>query len=470
MKTNLYLLFLWLLLQALAWHVEPLFSLVAFVPLPWLLKSNNRLKVFWAYFFILTWHFVVVSWLFQLDWLKGLIAVLFNSLVLFSPIYLNTKIFSYFIFWFRSMSREQIFSYSIFIILWLTMEYLHHHWFMSFPWLTLGNAFGASPIWVQWYAYTGVLGGSLWIWLSNIAFYHCFIQPKITINYFLAGLIVLLPMGASLFLYIQPEKNTKTVEVAFLQSNIAYSESDSYKMKELEKALSGKISHKTNYLLLPETFFASPLWENQIKETVLYLKLQNLLLQYPNLSIIFGATLKKPSPSSTKHQEIGIFYEKYNVAIQMDTSGKLKIKEKSVFVPIEEFIPSFLQDLPFSSDFLSKPSKNNSHSFNNKNQKVFVGICYEMVNSFFVKKEVQKSDKALLMLSSEEFLRNNQIAMRQYANICRLRSIENKAPLIKSSSKGIAFACNTKGDFICKLYPCDNPIEVQVFSFYPQNR
>ena len=56
----------------------------------------------------------------------------------------------------------------IFIAYWLGWEFLHLNWELSWPWLTLGNAFAQKPEWVQWYEYTGVFGGSLWILVLNV--------------------------------------------------------------------------------------------------------------------------------------------------------------------------------------------------------------------------------------------------------------------------------------------------------------
>ena len=40
---------------------------------------------------------------------------------------------------------------------------------ISWPWLVLGNAFARSIRSIQWYEFTGTLGGSLWIWAANLS-------------------------------------------------------------------------------------------------------------------------------------------------------------------------------------------------------------------------------------------------------------------------------------------------------------
>ena len=51
---------------------------------------------------------------------------------------------------------------------WIACEYLYTVGQVSFPWLTLGNGFACDPWLVQWYEYTGVFGGSLWVLVANL--------------------------------------------------------------------------------------------------------------------------------------------------------------------------------------------------------------------------------------------------------------------------------------------------------------
>ncbi len=42
---------------------------------------------------------------------------------------------------------------------------------ISWPWLVMGNAFAESTSLVQWYSVLGTLGGSLWVWASNLSLF-----------------------------------------------------------------------------------------------------------------------------------------------------------------------------------------------------------------------------------------------------------------------------------------------------------
>jgi len=62
-------------------------------------------------------------------------------------------------------------AFLVFMATWLAFEYFFHNSEIAWPWLTLGNSLGTVTPIVQWYEYTGVLGGSLWIILANGALF-----------------------------------------------------------------------------------------------------------------------------------------------------------------------------------------------------------------------------------------------------------------------------------------------------------
>ena len=48
------------------------------------------------------------------------------------------------------------------------------NWDLSWQWLNLGNVFSERINWIQWYEYTGVFGGSLWVLCSNLMLFTFF--------------------------------------------------------------------------------------------------------------------------------------------------------------------------------------------------------------------------------------------------------------------------------------------------------
>ena len=50
----------------------------------------------------------------------------------------------------------------------MAFEFLYIRAQINFPWIVLGNGF-ANDVWmIQWYEWTGALGGSLWALIMNI--------------------------------------------------------------------------------------------------------------------------------------------------------------------------------------------------------------------------------------------------------------------------------------------------------------
>src|SRR5690606_25778292 len=114
-----------------------------------------------------------------------------------------------------------------FIVYWITFEFLHLNWELTWPWLTLGNAFASMPQIVQWYEYTGVLGGSLWILLGNVAIFYFFRQKTISgIHRFRKNSIwpiaflIIIPSVISMFMYYNYQEQGEETEVVVVQPNI----------------------------------------------------------------------------------------------------------------------------------------------------------------------------------------------------------------------------------------------------------
>lgn len=67
--------------------------------------------------------------------------------------------------WFHNIRKRlgETRGYFALVVMWLGFEWLHYNWDLSHPWSTFGNTFANYTSLIQWYEYTGALGGSLWI-------------------------------------------------------------------------------------------------------------------------------------------------------------------------------------------------------------------------------------------------------------------------------------------------------------------
>ncbi|MEM1120172.1 MAG: hypothetical protein AAGJ18_06965, partial [Bacteroidota bacterium] len=216
------------LLLGFGFPVSPLTPLmfVGFVPLLMIEKEiaessteTSKWEVFkYVYHAFVVWNILSTYWVANAaSFAASFIAIWLNSFFMAVPFVLfhQTR---------KVMPRN--FSYMAFIVNWLAWEYLHLRWEISWPWLTLGNSFAQYPSWVQWYEYTGVFGGSLWILLANLLIFRGIAAPfwqtkeKIQLKEGLKiGALILLPVVLSLGIYFNQEDVGKEVEVVVVQPN-----------------------------------------------------------------------------------------------------------------------------------------------------------------------------------------------------------------------------------------------------------
>ncbi|MBT7480805.1 MAG: apolipoprotein N-acyltransferase, partial [Flavobacteriales bacterium] len=151
------------LILAFSWPETGVFPLIfiAFIPLLILEKeiSESGEKTSWkvfGYSFISFFIFNIITtyWVWHATVAGAFAAFVINTLLMSFAFVLFHKV--------KNVLGNKRGYFSL-IFLWISMEYLHLHWELAWPWLTLGNVFATIPDIVQWYEYTGVLGGSLWI-------------------------------------------------------------------------------------------------------------------------------------------------------------------------------------------------------------------------------------------------------------------------------------------------------------------
>ena len=183
------------ILSGIAWNIFPAVIFIALVPLLILendlasaetSKSGNLVWLSWLSFII--WN-VSAAWWVGYASIPGAMALLsFNSF------------WMAIVFWLFHISKRKLkikAGWLILIAYWLSYEHIYMRTEISWPWFNLGNIFGNMTELVQWYEYTGTLGGSLWILLINIGFaeaFRIFINSKSlkSIGLRLTGIIVLL--------------------------------------------------------------------------------------------------------------------------------------------------------------------------------------------------------------------------------------------------------------------------------------
>ena len=149
------------------WHVGWVL-LVAFVPLLLIedffyeqRQSYGSIQVFWyAYLSFFIWNLLTTWWIYFATDFGAVAAIVLNAL------------FVAVVFWLAHLVKRhwgRFWGQMAFVFFWIAFEYIYLHGKISWPWLTLGNGFANTTMLVQWYEYTGILGGSLWVLVANSA-------------------------------------------------------------------------------------------------------------------------------------------------------------------------------------------------------------------------------------------------------------------------------------------------------------
>jgi len=107
------------------------------------------------------------------------------------------------------------------------MEYFYLNAEISWTWLNLGNGFAYDIALVQWYEFTGALGGTLWVLLSNLviflildAFRKGAGWKDVKSKSWALGIIILLPLLFSVVRFYTYKEVSDPYEIVVVQPNI----------------------------------------------------------------------------------------------------------------------------------------------------------------------------------------------------------------------------------------------------------
>lgn len=453
-----------------AWPTSPLAPLtfIAFVPILILFDAiqNDAKKrkgirfIFYTYLALLIWNIGTTYWLYNSTAAGGIFAMVVNPLLMS---------ISFIFFYFIRKKTNEIIGLLSFISFYLLFEYWHINWELAWPWLTLGNAFATNIILVQWYEYTGVFGGSLWILLCNALIYLCIKHRfKISTLLYTASMIVL-PIFISILIYYSYKEIGTEIEVVVVQPNF-----DPYNEKfrsspraipyeqQFDRLLTlsdGVRTPQTRFILWPET--ALPADVNE--DNVLQHPFINYLIHYSKknkFSILTGIDSHRfideahKSVTSKKSSDGIHFYDLYNGALLINSDSTLSIYHKSRMVPGVESLP-YPQVFGFVSsslgDIVQSIKKDSSARAlkNESNISVAPVICYESIFGEYVSEYVNNGAHFIGIITNDGWWGNTQ-GHKQHFQYARLRAIEQRKSVARSANTGISGFIDQKGNILQK--------------------
>jgi apolipoprotein N-acyltransferase len=428
-------------------------------------KKKSALVFLFAFITFLIYNIGTTWWVCNASFNGGVAAIIANSLLM-------TITFQAFHFAKKHIGRKQ--GYLSLIFLWIGFEYLHFNWDISWPWLALGNIFSVRTSWIQWYEFTGVHGGTIWVLILNVLIFRCLKQYlnngkkflPLTKQFIVIGFILLIPIISSFFIRFSGGpvgKDGKDYKVVIVQPNIdpynekfALNSSVKNQLSKFFQLAEKKYASDVDLLLGPETAISTGFVESNILNESFFKYLSLKGNKWKNTDFLIGAStfgiFKTKKSNASFPIPNGGFYENYNTSMLLTSDKKIDFIHKSKLVPGAEIIP-FSSYLPF----LEKLALSNGGTTGTlgvedspkifKIQKTSIApvICYESIYGEFTATQVRKGAELLCVLTNDGWWGDTP-GYKQHFSFSRLRAIETRRWVIRSANTGTSGIINEYGE------------------------
>ena len=439
--------------------------LIGFVPL--LIADSLTEKHFfpWHYLSFVLWNALTTFWVCNATVGGGIFAIFANAFQM-------SLIFALYR-WVKSRSKGAV-PYIFLAVAWISWErfYLTSAQ-ISWPWLVLGNGFAGTTSLVQWYEFTGTLGGSLWIWASNLAVFAIIAMSRKWKEFSVrirsaaisgAALALLLPMVVSMSM--RPEANVQdSIDVTIVQPNIdPYNKFGGMTQAEQTKLLLDMAapqmdsSAKRSLVLAPETFT----WDiitNEVPSSPTFRSIRDFVDAHEGSAVIFGAATRDffqrrtpPSKTARKVRD-GVWRESHNSALIVEKGGRYDICHKSKLVPAVESTPYPAIFVPVD-DMLGgvmgrDVGQKEVSLLNFGDIPIGCAICYESIYGEYCTGYVRKGARLLTVITNDAWWGDTP-GYHQHLNYSRLRAIETRRWIARCANTGISAIIDSRGNIVSR--------------------
>jgi apolipoprotein N-acyltransferase len=425
-------------------------------------KFFLRLGVNYLYFVI--FNAITVWWIYNASPSGAYMAIFANSVLMCLPFFLAGFV--------RKHLNEGK-ALLAFLVLWMAFEFCHYYWELSWPWLNLGHIFGDSPKLMQWYEYSGVSGGTMWILLVNIFVFIIyrnirFRKEKFKIQtpnlIFVAGVLII-PMVSSLFIYYRYEEKPAPVNITIVQPNIEAHNAKFYlspaiQINKLLLAAKADISEDTDLILAPETAIPYPVKEVDLKYDTEVLTIREFLDTNGQIPMLIGADtyMIYDTKKSVASRPYGPqWYENYNTALMFKSNMALEIYHKSKLVLGGEKLP-FVSMLPFLDEYSVELGGTSGMLGVGKEPVVFEAkgvfyaplICYESVYGDYTSMFVRQGATILTVITNDGWWGDSP-GYHQHRMFSQIRAIENRRSVARSANTGISCFIDQRGEVVSEM-------------------
>ena len=452
-----------------------LFAIVPLLCMDRIADMTGRRRV-WIYHYsaFVLWNAVTTFWVCNATIGGGIFAVLANSLqmsLVFGLFRLSKKRFS------GSLP------YIFLMTAWIAWERFYFDAEISWPWLVLGNSFARSIWAIQWYEFTGALGGSLWIWMCNLSIFGILVSLSDgSISHWngkakaaaATGLLVLLvaPPVVSGFIgreYHDAMEEGEQLDVMIIQPNIdpynkfqamTQAQQNGILLSMAEKNLKKRKNDSTAAPLLvvaPETFTGGVICgEYQRSQT--WNGFVRFLKDYPEVNMLFGAStydyIHSPEAPSYTARKVGdgMWVESHNSALMTDGSARTEIYHKSklvvavehtpyprIFCPIDNMLGGVMGRCVGQDEISLLHVKDKDSSI-----PIGCAVCYESVYGEYYTDYIRKGAKAMTIITNDAWWGNTP-GYRQHLSYASLRAIETRRAIARCANTGISAIISPSG-------------------------
>jgi len=414
----------------------------------------------------LIWNIISIFWIWFATAPGAVIAILWNANAMCLVFLLYHKVRL------RLNNKE---AFTALVVFWLAFEFLYLRVTLSFPWLLLGNAFANNIKFIQWYEFTGVPGGTLWVLIVNLLFFEMIRTysdakawtAKLRNYTIVLGLFLVIPVTISLVRFANYQAQGETYDIVIIQPNIdPYKKFKSSTTEQLHRmlALSDRVMDESvDYLVFPET--ALPLYldadSTEFEWHPIIHELRKYSNRYPNLKLVVGLTSRdyyftEAERSETSHAYQDFWFDEYNVTYQLDTTGQQQKYYKSKLVPGVETLP-LIENWAWLNDKIINLGGTRNSLTGQKYRTVFVNpqdsiaigtpICYESIYGEFLTEFVRNGANFLFVVTNDGWWKDTP-GYKQHAMFSRIRAIENRRSIARSANTGISSLINQKGEVL----------------------
>ena len=460
-------------------------ALVGIVPLLCMERIASMLekKRIWIYHYsaFVLWNAITTFWVCNATVGGGIFAILANSLQM-------SLIFGLF-----RLSKNRFrgsLPYLFLAVAWIAWERFYFDAEISWPWLVLGNSFARTTWAVQWYEYTGALGGSLWIWACNLGIFgmltslsdgswHTYnIKAKSAAVIALAALFIV-PFAISPSIgsrYKDAMSSEDNLPVMIVQPNIdpynkfqamSQDQQDAILEGQIREHLKGRENDSTADPLLivaPETFTGG-MFTGRYDRSRTWNRFTSMLGNYPNVNMLFGASTydfitSKESPSHTARKFDGGWLESHNSALMIDGSRRTEIFHKSklvvavektpypaIFCKVDDMLGGVMGRCVGQEEISLLNVRYTDSQGQVKDIPVGCAVCYESVYGEYYSDYVRKGAKAMTIITNDAWWGDTP-GYRQHLSYSSLRAIETRRAIARCANTGISAIISPSGEII----------------------